>query len=143
MDSDYFSRYMIAWNRHDIDALLDFLTDDATYADVALNMSSTGKDAIRAFFEHVQSEFSSDYQFAPGHLVLGPDGYALEWVMSGTHDHDAANLRATGKSFRIPGVSVGELRDGRIARNTDYWSLVELFVQIGLMPQPGTAGTTA
>ena len=143
MDSDLFVGYIDAWNRHDIDALLKFLTDDATYADVALNMSSTGKDAIRAFFEHVQREFSSDYQFEPGHLVLGPDGYALEWVMTGTHDRDGANLRATGKSFRIRGVSVGELRDGRIARNTDYWSLVELFVQIGLMPQPGAAGTTA
>jgi steroid delta-isomerase-like uncharacterized protein len=139
MESEFFSRYMDAWNRHDFDELLRFVTEDCTYADVALDQSSTGKDAIREFFVHVETRFSSDYAFEPGHLVATDAGYALEWVMKGTHDRSGPQLQATGKPYRIRGVSVGELRDGRISRNTDYWSLAELLIQIGLMPLPAAA----
>ena len=71
--------------------------------------------------------------------VASETGYALEWVMQGTHDRASAQIPATGKPFAIRGVSVGELRDGKIARNTDYWSLAEFLMQVGLMPAPAGA----
>ena len=139
MDSDFFLRYLDAWNRHAIDEVLGFLTDDCTYGDVALNEFHTGKQAIRDFFTHMGEQFSSDYRFEPGFTVVTEHGYALEWAMQGTHDRSSPQLAATRKPYAIRGASVGELRDGKIARNTDYWSLGELLVQVGLMPEPGPA----
>lgn len=139
MDSEFLRRYLDAWNRHAVDNLLAQFTDDATYADVALGQSHSGKVAMREFFASMEREFSSDYRFEAGLMVITDSAYAAEWVMRGTHDRSSAMLPATGKSYAIHGASIGELRDGKIARNTDYWNMTEFLVQVGLMPAPGAA----
>jgi hypothetical protein len=48
-------------------------------------------------------------------------------------------LQASGKRFAIHGVSVGELEEGKIKRNTDYWNMPESPVHSGAMPAPGAA----
>ena len=121
--NDLFARYLDSWNHHTVDELLAFFTDDATYVDVALNQSHTGSAGIREFIASLESQFSSDYRFDPGLTLVGDNGYAVEWVMKGTHDGSRPALAATNKPYAIRGVSVGELRDGKILRNTDYWSL--------------------
>jgi steroid delta-isomerase-like uncharacterized protein len=132
-------RYLEAWNSHAVDDLLDFFTDDATYTDVALNESHAGKDAMRGFFESLEREFSSDYRFEPGSALVTDQGYALEWVMRGTHDRSGPMLPATGKPISVRGISMGELRDGKITRNTDYWNMTEFLMQVGVMQPPSAA----
>lgn len=143
MDMQIFTDYLNAWNRHDVEAILGFLTEDCTYTDVALNESHQGKAAIREFIAHMETDFSSDYAFEPSYAVGSDMGYALEWIMRGTHDRGNAQLPATGKPYAIRGVSVGELRDGKVVRNTDYWSLAEFLGQIGVMPAPTAAASPA
>jgi steroid delta-isomerase-like uncharacterized protein len=133
------SRYLGAWNRHAVEDILGFMTTDCTYTDVALNESHHGTDEIRTFLQHMESNFSSDYSFEPGLEVLTGSTYAVEWIMRGTHDRGGPQLPATGKPYAVRGVSVGELRDGKIARNTDYWSLAEFLTQIGMFPTPAAA----
>ena len=142
MNREFYTRYFDAWNRHAADEIVGFLTHDCTYIDVALGESHTGPSEIRDFVAHVEQAFSSDYQFDSGFGVLSETGYALEWVLRGTHDRSSDQLAATGKPFAIRGVSVGEIRDDKIARNTDYWSLAELLMQVGLMPPLGATTTT-
>ncbi len=48
-------------------------------------------------------------------------------------------IPSTGKRFEVPGVSIGRLREGKIAENHDYWSLATYLGQIGLMPEPAEA----
>jgi steroid delta-isomerase-like uncharacterized protein len=91
----------------------------------------------------MEREFSSDYRFEPGLMVITDSAYAAEWVMHGTHDRSSAMLPATGRSYAIHGASIGELHDGKIARNTDYWNMTEFLVQVGLMPAPGAAPAPA
>jgi hypothetical protein len=43
---------------------------------------------------------------------------------------------ATGKKFAVRGVSVDRLEGGKIKENTDYYNMVELLPQIGVMPAP-------
>lgn len=137
MDADFVERYLDAWNRHDADAVLGFMTHDCTYTDVAVGETYSGSAALREFVGGLAARFSSDYRFEGGFVVLSGDGYAAEWVMKGTHDGQGPRLPGTGKPYAIHGVSIGELRDGKIARNTDYWNMTELLVQVGLMPAPG------
>ena len=131
--------YLDAWNRHALDDVLEFFDDGATYIDIALGESHTGKEVMRAFFAGLERDFSSDYVFEPAAAVLSDDGYALEWIMRGTHDGSNGMLPATGKPYEIHGVSVGELRDGTITRNTDYWNMGEILMQVGLMQPPAAA----
>jgi steroid delta-isomerase-like uncharacterized protein len=133
--------FMAAWNRRDGDALAGLFADDGVYADAALGETMTGRDAIKEFLENAYAEFSSDLRFEPGFAVETASGYAVAWTMKGTHDQDGPQLPKTGKAFSVEGVSLGEVRDGKITRNVDYWSLATFLRQIGVMPAP--AGATA
>lgn len=68
--------------------------------------------------------------------------------MSGTNDgaDPQHGLPATGHRFEIPGVTIGRMRDGKIAENKDYYNLAGYLMQVGLMPSPqsaSAAGTCA
>jgi steroid delta-isomerase-like uncharacterized protein len=140
--SYWFIDYLEAWNRHDGGAIAAYFAEDGVYKDVALNESNQGHGAIKAFVDRLAAEISSDFTFEPAGTPLVTDtGYALQWVMQGTNDRSSELLPATGQPFAIRGVSVGEIENGKIKVNTDYWSLAEFLTQVGLMPAP--EGATA
>ena len=127
--------YLDAWNTLEGKRVGEWMTDDAVYEDVALSQIHEGRAAIEAFVDGVK-DFSSDIRFEPVSEFTTDTNYAAEWDMIGTHDGDGAGLPATGKPFRIRGVSVGTRRDGKIAQNRDYWDMASFLVQIGVMPAP-------
>ena len=57
-------------------------------------------------------------------LVMGDGSVAVEWVMTGTD-------RATGTKFSARGVSIMDLRRGKIRRNSDYWNMADFQRQVG------------
>jgi ketosteroid isomerase-like protein len=62
---------------------------------------------------------------------------SIEWIFSGT-DH---GLYKTGKRFSVRGVSVIDLRQGRISRNLDYYDAASIMRQVGLLPSEKTDST--
>jgi ketosteroid isomerase-like protein len=52
--------------------------------------------------------------------------------MEGTHGHDLPGMPAMGRSFKDPCASVGELRNGEITGDRDYWNSDALLEQLGL-----------
>jgi steroid delta-isomerase-like uncharacterized protein len=142
--ADWAQAYLDAWNAHDSAAVTSFWADDGVYQDFALGERVEGAAAVRAFVDAMETGFSSDYRFELGSVVGDGEGYALEWTMVGTNDRadPEHGLPATGRSYRVPGVSVGRVRDGRIVENRDYWNLADYLQQVGLMPTPEEAVTT-
>lgn len=134
-------QFLEAWNKQDAAGVAGLFSDDGIYADNAMNETLSGHEAIARFVAGAFEQYSSDMIFDKGFAVETPDGYAVEWTMRGTHDRDGERLPRTGKRFSVPGVSIGEVRGGKITRNTDYWSLATLLMQVGLMPAP--EGATA
>lgn len=133
--------YMDAWTAHDPSAVVGCMTDDVVYVDLGVGERMEGRSAVSDFAASMEPHFSSDYRFDLGRVLVTGDSYAAEWTMSGTHDgaDEQRGLPATGHRFEIPGVSVGRLRDGKIAENTDYYNLASFLMQVGLMPAPETA----
>jgi steroid delta-isomerase-like uncharacterized protein len=131
----WYQDYADAWNRRDADRIASCFTDEGTYEDFATGRRHEGRAAIEAWVTSIIPEFSSDYTFEFAEPAsLTDEGYAVEWVMRGTHDGQTGPVPATGKSYEIHGVSVGTLQGGKIASNRDYWSLAEFLVQVGILP---------
>jgi steroid delta-isomerase-like uncharacterized protein len=133
--------YMDAWTAHDAAAVVGYMTDDVVYIDLGVGERMDGRSAMSDFIASMQPNFSSDYRFDLGRVLIDGDSFAAEWTMSGTHDgeDEQRGLPATGRRSEIPGVSVGRLRDGKIAENKDYYNLASFLMQVGLMPAPETA----
>ena len=76
-----------------------------------------------------------DFRWTPTVILTDRARASSEWRMTGTQTGDFPGIPATGKSFSVPGASVVEIRDAKIHRNRDYWSLATSLGQMGLMPK--------
>lgn len=134
--------YIAAWASHDVEKIASYFTDDCVYEDLALGVVLHGKEGLKAF---VNSTFAAypDLKFEPKSSfvsALGRFGFGragAEWIMSGTHRgdlhiHGLPILPATGRSFSVRGVSVIEMRKGKIKRHSDYYDNASVLRQLGV-----------
>ena len=104
-----------AWNRHDVDALMSFMTADCVFeasADPAVCGSRhAGREAVRAGFAEAWASFPDAHWGNARHFVIGDRGLS-EWTFTGT--------RADGSRVEVHGCDVFTFRDGKIALKDSY-----------------------
>jgi steroid delta-isomerase-like uncharacterized protein len=104
-----------AFNRHDADALMGFMTDDCVFEASAgpdvCGASHVGRQAVRAAFCDVWKTYSDAQWLSPRHFVCGDRGVS-EWTFTGT--------RADGSRVEVHGCDVFTFRDGKIAVKNSY-----------------------
>jgi steroid delta-isomerase-like uncharacterized protein len=129
--------YTAAWNSHDTEKLVSFFTDDCVYEEVAIGATTRGKEELKAFLKRFFATFP-DTNFEVTSSFMSGDWYCAEWVWTATHKGNMAGIPATGKRISIRGVSVGELKEGKIKRNSEYYNLMDFIKQIGIKPGPAS-----
>ena len=126
-----------AYYRRDLEGCL------ATYADDAVVKlpgapAFEGKDAIRAAWQMYMAALPDEHPTSIRHLEDG-DTVVTEWTSEATHQGpltmpNGDTLPATGKRITTSGVTVQEIRDGRVAKQVFYFDNAEFLQQLGLMP---------
>ena len=108
-------RFAEAWNRHDVDALMSFMTDDCVFdASAGPEICGTrcaGRTAVRAAFADVWAVFPDAHWGGARHFVHGDRGVS-EWTFTGT--------RADRSRVEVHGCDLFTFRDGRIATKDSY-----------------------
>ncbi len=128
-DAAVAEEFIAAWNSHDPDKMIALFTDDVFYEDVAFGEVSHGHAELRKFA-------ASEFEAAPDlelKLVRADvhGGYgSIEWAFSGTDK----GIYKTGKKFSVRGVSVIEVRHGKIARSLDFYDSATIMRQLGVLP---------
>ena len=104
-----------AWNRHDIDALMSFMTEDCVFeASAGPDVCGTryaGRQAVRAGYAEVWATFPDAHWANARHFVSGDRGVS-EWTFTGT--------RVDGTRVEVHGCDLFSFRDGRIALKNSY-----------------------
>lgn len=104
-----------AWNRHDPDALMSFMSDDCVFeASAGPEVSGTryeGREAVRAGYVEVFDSFPDAHWGDARHFVHGDRGVS-EWTFTGT--------RADGSRVEVHGCDLFTFRDGKIALKNSY-----------------------
>ena len=127
--------FWTAWNSHDWEKTSPFYTDDCTMEDLPSKICH-GKQEIEAYYRYLFVGYP-DLNFEPKRSFGNGDHIASEWIMSGTHTGDTAKFKATGKKFSIQGVTILEINNGKIVRETDFWNMHSLLQQLGIVPPLG------
>ena len=104
-----------AWNRHDVDALMSFMTDECAFEssagpDVA-GTRHVGRQAVRAAFAEVWSIYPDAHWGGARHFVCGDRGVS-EWTFTGT--------RADGTRVEVNGCDLFVFEGGKIALKNSY-----------------------
>lgn len=117
-------RYGEAWNRQDLDAIMDLHADDCVFrAHASGSPPAEGKEAVRAAFASYIA-LLPDISFAERSLHVGEGFWVLESTMSGTVDGslelEGESLGTAGAHVEVDCVDVIEVRDGLIASKQTY-----------------------
>ncbi|MFI5102930.1 MAG: nuclear transport factor 2 family protein [Terriglobales bacterium] len=132
-DAAFAEKWIAAWNSHSPDKMIPLFTDDVFYEDVAFGEVSHGKAELRKF---AASEFEGvpDLELKLLRANIHNGHGTIEWVFSGTDK----GVFKTGKRFSVRGVSVIDMRDGKISRNLDFYDSATIMRQVGLLPTAPT-----
>ena len=123
-------RYYEAFNRADWEAMLAFLTDDVAH-DLNQGGRELGREAFRAFLGRMQGSYSEQLEKVV--VMVSTDGSraAAEYEVHGTYLADDEGLPpANGQRYVLPGGAFFDIRDGRIARVSNYYNLGDWIAQV-------------
>jgi steroid delta-isomerase-like uncharacterized protein len=128
-DASVADKWIAAWNSHDPAKMLSVFTNDVFYEDVAFGEISHGHAELRKF---AADEFEAvpDLEVKLLRASISNGNGTIEWSFSGTDK----GIYKTGKKFTVRGVSVIEVRDGKIARSLDFYDSGTIMRQVGVLP---------
>jgi steroid delta-isomerase-like uncharacterized protein len=127
--------YVEAWNAHDSAKAAGYFADKVVYYDASIGKPIEGKEAAKTgVIDNFLNAVPDAKWTMKGDPVVQGDRVAFEWEFSGTNSGAWADgTAATGKKFTIAGASVFEVKDGKIAIQSDYYDALGLYKQLGLM----------
>ena len=104
-----------AWNRHDVDAIMSFMTEDCVFdassGPQICGERSEGREAVRSAFAQVWAAFPDAHWGNARHFVCGDRGVS-EWIFTGT--------RLDGTRVEVHGCDLFTIREGKISVKNSY-----------------------
>jgi len=124
-------RYYAAFNRGDWNAMLECLTDDVVH-DLNQGPREKGRDTFRAFLGRMDHSYSEQLRDIVALSNADGSRAGAEYVVHGTYKvADEGLPPAKGQKYVLPGGAFFDIRDGRIARVTNYYNLQDWLAQVG------------
>lgn len=111
-----------AFNRHDLDAIMEFFSDDCSFdfpkGPEFYGQRFVGKAQVR---EALAGRFKGipDVHYGDDHHWISSDGKrgVSEWTLTGT--------TTAGVSVKVRGCDLWEFKNGKVTRKDSYWKIVE------------------
>ncbi|CAM3367468.1 ketosteroid isomerase-related protein [Deinococcus deserti] len=123
-------RYYAAFNASDAQGMLDLLTDDVRH-DINEGESQTGVEAFRAFLARMDAHYREKAKDVV--VMTSADGTraAAEFIIHGEYLRTDDGLpEARGQRYVLPVGAFFDIRDGKIARVTNYYNLADWTRQV-------------
>ena len=122
-------KWIDGWNATDPELLVAAFTPDGVYEDMAFGLKKKGSAELRELHRFFHDSVGGLYvKLVAAHVASGHG--TIEWLFGGKD----VGVYKTGKPFEVQGVSVIEVRDGRISRNLDYYDAATIMKQVGKLP---------
>ncbi len=122
-----------AWNRHDVEQVMEFYASDYEGIDVGLSNPVHGPDGKRETVLFYLRAFP-DLHFALEKTVTQGDTIVLSWIARGTHKGPFMHIPPTGRPVHVRGMSMLTVENGKIVRATYIWDVACLLRHVGMLP---------
>jgi steroid delta-isomerase-like uncharacterized protein len=123
-------QYYQAFNTGDMDTFLSLLTDDVVH-DINQGDREVGKQAFTSFMQKMNHHYREQLQNIV--VMANADGSraAAEFVVLGEYlNTDEGLPEANGQTYRLPAGAFFDIREGKVARVTNYYNLGDWIAQV-------------
>ena len=117
------------WNKGKLDMIEELL--DPAYEGHDPLLGGLKRDSFRQSVKAYRSAFP-DLKMEINALLVDGNFVTTRWTARGTHLGPLLGKESTGRSASVTGISVGEIRNGRIISDYAEWDALGLFRQLGL-----------
>ena len=124
-------------NEHDPDLVDRFVAPDYRNHNAFVG---DGREANRRFWAGFFSALP-DLTATMEDLVISGDRVVGRFVYRGTHAGEFMGIPATGRRVEMRSIDIWRVQNGMFAEHWDELNTLELFAQMGALPQPAAAGT--
>jgi len=124
------AQYYQAFNNGDMDTFLSLLTDDVIH-DINQGKREQGKAAFAEFMKKMNHHYSEQLQDIV--IMANEEGTraAAEFSVLGKYlNSDEGLPEAAGQTYRLPAGAFFDIRDGKVARVTNYYNLGDWIAQV-------------
>lgn len=112
---EFLKGFADAWNRHDVDDLMSFMTDDCIFetsaGEASYGTRFEGVEAVRRGYAKSWQDYPDAQWNNARHFVKGDRGVS-EWVFTGTN--------ADGRRLEVAGCDIFTFRGGKILVKNSY-----------------------
>ena len=113
-----FEQRRAAWLREDLDAYLGLWADDMTFQSPVHSEPLRGRAAFAELVRQ-SAQLTRPLRFDFDHIAVHGDLVLAEWTI-------AVERRADGRRLEWRGMSIAEIRAGRIVMWREYWNPLAL-----------------
>ncbi|ATN32603.1 isopropylmalate/homocitrate/citramalate synthase [Rhizobium sp. ACO-34A] len=128
--ADTIRAYYDAFNAQDMERFLSLLTDDVAH-DINQGERQIGKETFARFMDHMNRCYKETLTDMV--VMVNADGTrgAAEFVVNGEYlATDEGLPEANGQTYKLPAGAFFELKDGKVARISNYYSLPDWIRQV-------------
>lgn len=125
------SNYYATFNSGDREAMLALLTEDVVH-DINQGASEVGRDVFRAFLQRMDRSYREEVTELV--VMASEDGSraSAEFYILGTYlQTDEGLPPAAGQTYRLRVGAFFDIRQGKVARVTNYYNLEDWLRQVG------------
>ena len=125
------------WNRGNISAADELLAPRAVLHEAGIGGEpSLDLEEFKAHWAAIRTavpdiHFDMVFSFEAGEHV------AARLVVTGTHSGPGLGLEPSGRSFRVTGMVIARVREGRMVEGWNNFDLLGLFEQVHAVKRPG------
>jgi steroid delta-isomerase-like uncharacterized protein len=122
--------YYAAFNRQDMESFLAMLTDDVIH-DINQGGREVGKAIFSTFMDRMNAHYKEEIFDISITTNEEGDRAAVEFTVLGEYlSTDEGLPEANGQTYRLPAGAFFEVRDGKVARVTNYYNLEDWVAQV-------------
>ncbi|MBI4415942.1 MAG: ester cyclase [Euryarchaeota archaeon] len=128
-----------AFNAKDLDGLVEIFAESAIHVHPASPEPFKGRDAIRRNFETAMTAFPDGQNQLLGSIGQG-EWICQEWLFRAHHKGALPGpggqiVKPTNRPVELRMCIVFKVEDGKIAEAHEYYDLLGMMAQLGLVPQ--------
>lgn len=123
------------WNQGNYAALGEFVASDIVIHATMPEAEISGPEGIKQFYSTLHNAFP-DLRFTIEDQIAEGDRVVTRWSARGTHTGDFQGIPPTGMQFRLTGIDIDRIANGKVVEcwpNADELGLLQ---QLGALPVP-------